>query len=77
MNASGRRPRPSVTELNVIITYNSVMASVNPFIYGEVVTATAFADREHEREQSIAMRAPRSAQRTFMRAHWSSSMSAG
>jgi hypothetical protein len=27
------------------------MASVNPFIYGEVVTATAFADREHERER--------------------------
>src|SRR5258705_1043789 len=51
MNASGRRSGPSVTELDVIITYNSVMASVNPFIYGEVVTATAFADREHERER--------------------------
>src|SRR5712692_5578936 len=27
------------------------MASSNPFVYGEVVTATAFADRENERER--------------------------
>ena len=27
------------------------MAHANPFVYGEVVTATAFADREHERER--------------------------
>ena len=27
------------------------MAPANPFVYGEVVTATAFADREHERER--------------------------
>ena len=27
------------------------MASSNPFVYGEVVTATAFADRESERER--------------------------
>jgi hypothetical protein len=27
------------------------MAASNPFVYGEVVTATAFADREHERER--------------------------
>jgi hypothetical protein len=27
------------------------MAPANPFIYGEVVTATAFADRENERER--------------------------
>src|SRR5258706_276016 len=27
------------------------MASNNPFVYGEVVTATAFADREHERDR--------------------------
>ena len=27
------------------------MAASNPFIYGEVVTATAFADRETERDR--------------------------
>ena len=27
------------------------MAAANPFVYGEVVTATAFADRERERER--------------------------
>jgi hypothetical protein len=27
------------------------MAAKNPFVYGEVVTASAFADREHERER--------------------------
>jgi len=32
-----------------MITYNDVMASANPFVYGEVVTATAFADRDEER----------------------------
>src|SRR6185369_14630806 len=33
----------------VIITYNDVMGGNNPFVYGEVVTAAAFADREEER----------------------------
>ena len=32
-----------------MITYNDVMAASNPFVYGEVVTAAAFADREDER----------------------------
>ena len=27
------------------------MAHANPFVYGEVVTSAAFADREHERER--------------------------
>jgi hypothetical protein len=27
------------------------MESANPFVYGEIVTAAAFADREHERER--------------------------
>jgi hypothetical protein len=31
-----------------MITYNDVMTA-NPFVYGEVVTATAFTDREEER----------------------------
>jgi uncharacterized protein len=34
-----------------MITYNAVMAASNPFVYGEVVTATAFADREQERDR--------------------------
>src|SRR3954471_17078519 len=32
-----------------MITYNEVMAASNPFVYGEVVTAGAFADRDQER----------------------------
>src|SRR5260370_8252647 len=43
--------RYAITEPCVIITYNKVMTTGNPFIYGEVVTAIAFADREREREQ--------------------------
>jgi len=38
----------SVTLTDVMITYNDVMTA-NPFVYGEVVTATAFTDREEER----------------------------
>jgi uncharacterized protein len=41
-----------------MITYNSVMATPatvihadNPFVYGEIVTAAAFADRDEERER--------------------------
>ncbi len=34
-----------------MITYNHVMAAPNPFVYGEVVTAGAFADREVERDR--------------------------
>jgi hypothetical protein len=33
----------------VTITYNDVMAQDNPFVYGEIVSAGAFADREQER----------------------------
>ena len=43
-----------ITLFYVIITYNHVMAAVapeNPFVYGEIVTAAAFADREDERER--------------------------
>lgn len=32
-----------------MVTYNDVMASNNPFVYGEIVSAGAFADREEER----------------------------
>lgn len=32
-----------------MITYNNVMAEPNPFVYGEIVTAGAFADRDDER----------------------------
>src|SRR4051812_29098894 len=32
-----------------MITYNGVMGAANPFVYGEVVTSAAFADREDER----------------------------
>src|SRR5687768_10317017 len=38
-----------ITSFQVIITYNDVMAPDNPFVYGEVVTAGAFADRDAER----------------------------
>ena len=38
-----------------MVTYNNVMATAsggdNPFVYGEIVTAAAFADRELERER--------------------------
>lgn len=40
-----------------MITYNNVMAALlppgadNPFVYGEIVTAAAFADREEERDR--------------------------
>ncbi len=55
-----RRPRRAAVESKditlfyVIITYNHVMAAAtpdNPFVYGEIVTAAAFADREDERER--------------------------
>jgi hypothetical protein len=32
-----------------MVTYNTVMAQDNPFVYGEIVTAGAFADRDQER----------------------------
>ena len=32
-----------------MITYNAVMAQDNPFVYGEIVSAGAFADRDQER----------------------------
>ena len=38
-----------ITSVNVMITYNDVMAGSNPFVYGEVVTEGAFADRDEER----------------------------
>ena len=38
-----------ITLFQVIITYNDVMAPDNPFVYGEVVTSGAFADRDAER----------------------------
>src|SRR5262249_1188554 len=40
-----------IIETCVIITYTHVMAAVNPFVYGEVVTSAAFADREQERDR--------------------------
>src|SRR3982751_2713872 len=47
----GRRSarRDLITCICVTITYNRIMAAGNPFVYGEVVTATAFADRDEER----------------------------
>jgi hypothetical protein len=42
---------PAVIEFCVIITYTDVMAVANPFVYGEVVTSAAFADREEERDR--------------------------
>ena len=38
-----------ITLFYVVITYNDVMTPDNPFVYGEIVTAAAFADREEER----------------------------
>src|SRR6185503_6241119 len=32
-----------------MVTYNAVMAHDNPFVYGEIVSAGAFADRDQER----------------------------
>src|SRR5688572_27676278 len=52
MASMGRGPkpgRPHITLFYVVITYNDVMAPDNPFVYGEIVTAAAFADREDER----------------------------
>jgi hypothetical protein len=48
-----RPARPGITLFDVTITYNDVMETApgNPFIYGEIVTAGAFADREGERER--------------------------
>ena len=40
---------PPITPIYVTITYNHVMGAANPFVYGEVVTAAAFADRDEER----------------------------
>src|SRR5687767_4508289 len=42
-------PDVMITQTNVMVTYNDVMAPDNPFVYGEIVTAAAFADREDER----------------------------
>ena len=44
----------AITPVCVIITYNDVMEPGNPFIYGEIVTAGAFADREGERARLAA-----------------------
>ena len=41
------------------------MGSGNPFIYGEVVTATAFADRESERDRLSDRRYRRRLARTL------------
>jgi hypothetical protein len=39
-----------ITQINVMVAYTGVMAGGdNPFVYGEIVTAAAFADREDER----------------------------
>ena len=40
-----------ITLFEVMITYNDVMANDNPFVYGEIVTAGAFADRDTERDR--------------------------
>ena len=45
---AGQGP-PAVTLFYVVITYNDVVTPDNPFVYGEIVTAAAFADREEER----------------------------
>src|SRR5688572_30739292 len=49
MRSRPNRGRPHITLFYVVITYNDVMAPDNPFVYGEIVTAAAFADREEER----------------------------
>jgi hypothetical protein len=39
-----------ITQINVMVAYTGAMAGGdNPFVYGEIVTAAAFADREDER----------------------------
>jgi hypothetical protein len=43
--------RPFVTLCYVIITVGYVTVADNPFVYGEIVTAAAFANREQERER--------------------------
>src|SRR6185436_5358517 len=54
--ASSAMP-PHITLFYVTITYNHVMATTtatgqdNPFVYGEIVSAAAFADRDDERER--------------------------
>src|SRR5687768_15882074 len=42
-----------VTHFNVIITYNAVMAAGNPFVYGEIVPASAFVGREVELDRLV------------------------
>jgi hypothetical protein len=42
-------PSGFIMLFEVAITYNDVMA--NPFVYGEIVTESAFADRESERDR--------------------------
>jgi uncharacterized protein len=41
----------AITLFDVMITYNDVMTEDNPFVYGEIVGAGAFADREAERDR--------------------------
>jgi hypothetical protein len=43
-----------ITLFQVIITYNGVMGRDNPFVYGEIVGAGAFADRATERARLAA-----------------------
>ena len=43
--------RGLITLSYVMTTENYVMDDENPFVYGEIVTAAAFADREAERER--------------------------
>ena len=46
--AAALSARPAVTLIHVTITYNDVMKTGNPFIYGEIVTSAAFADRDRK-----------------------------
>ena len=49
---AGRAGLGAVTRIDVIITYNAVMAATtNPFVYGEIVTSEAFANRVGERDR--------------------------
>src|SRR5262245_30708408 len=43
----------SVTSISVIITSSYVMAQENPFVYGEVVPASAFVGRDAERDRLV------------------------
>jgi hypothetical protein len=45
---------PSITVFWVITTMNRVMVPDNPFVYGEIVTAAAFANRVRERAHLTA-----------------------